>query len=112
MARTPLGSVALTEWHDGDATNKCVNVMTVYENRSDTAVISITQNFQTLHTPKHADATAWDWDWDQNWNLRGGAGQDDLPQAAQGKGRISIGGTRTGHYSLSVKQQAPRQAEA
>lgn len=54
-ARTPLGSVALTEWHDGDATNKCVNVMTVYENRSDTAVISITQKFQTSYTPKHAD---------------------------------------------------------
>lgn len=54
-ARTPQGSVALTEWHDGDATNKCVNVMTVYENRSDTAVISITQKFQTLYTPKHAD---------------------------------------------------------
>ena len=54
-ARTPQGSVALTEWHDGDATNKCVNVMTVYENRSDTAVISITQKFQTLYTPKHTD---------------------------------------------------------
>jgi len=54
-ARAPQGSVALTEWHDGDATNKCVNVMTVYENRSDTAVISITQKFQTLYTPKHAD---------------------------------------------------------
>lgn len=54
-ARTPQGSVALTEWHDGDATNKCVNVMTVYENRSDTAVISVTQKFQTLYTPKHAD---------------------------------------------------------
>ncbi|MFJ9120338.1 hypothetical protein ACIRJO_32990 [Streptomyces sp. NPDC102394] len=54
-ARTPQGSVALTEWHDGDATDKCVNVMTVYENRSDTAVISITQKFQTLYTPKHAD---------------------------------------------------------
>nr|WP_168516630.1 hypothetical protein [Streptomyces sp. S1D4-11]QIZ01262.1 hypothetical protein HEP87_56130 [Streptomyces sp. S1D4-11] len=54
-ARTPLGSVALTEWHDGDATNKCVNVMTVYENRSDTGVISITQKFQTSYTPKHAD---------------------------------------------------------
>ncbi|MFE7860131.1 hypothetical protein [Streptomyces sp. NPDC057403] len=32
-----------------------MNVMTVYENRSDTAVISITQKFQTLYTPKHAD---------------------------------------------------------
>ncbi|WSM52474.1 hypothetical protein OG963_01870 [Streptomyces sp. NBC_01707] len=53
--RAPLGSVTLTEWHDGDATNKCVNVMTVYENRSDTAVISITQKFQTSYTPKHAD---------------------------------------------------------
>ena len=29
--------------------------MTVYENRSDTAVISITQKFQTSYTPKHAD---------------------------------------------------------
>ncbi|WP_331755580.1 hypothetical protein [Streptomyces sp. NBC_01643] len=54
-ARTPLGSIALTQWHDGDATNKCANVMTVYENRSDTAVISITQKFQTSYTPKHAD---------------------------------------------------------
>ncbi|MGW2426837.1 hypothetical protein ACWC0C_48300 [Streptomyces sp. NPDC001709] len=32
-----------------------MNVMTVYENRSDTAVISITQKFQTLYTPEHAD---------------------------------------------------------
>ncbi|WP_189189235.1 hypothetical protein [Streptomyces albiflavescens] len=32
-----------------------MNVMTVYENRSDTAVISISQKFQTLYTPKHAD---------------------------------------------------------
>ncbi|WP_128381295.1 hypothetical protein [Streptomyces cavernae] len=54
-ARIPQGSVALTEWHNGDATNECVNVMTVYENRSDTAVISITQKFQTMYTPKHAD---------------------------------------------------------
>ncbi|MGW5256626.1 hypothetical protein ACWERW_27215 [Streptomyces sp. NPDC004012] len=32
-----------------------MNVMTVYENRSDTAVIFITQKFQTSYTPKHAD---------------------------------------------------------
>ncbi|MFG2520193.1 hypothetical protein [Streptomyces sp. NPDC048527] len=50
----PQGSVALGEWHDGDATNKCVNVMTHYENRSDTAVISITQTLQTNYTPKHS----------------------------------------------------------
>ncbi|MFI0962956.1 hypothetical protein ACH4S8_16375 [Streptomyces sp. NPDC021080] len=54
-ARVPQGSVALTEWHDGDATSTCVNVMTVYENRSDTAVISIRQAFCTSYTPKHAD---------------------------------------------------------
>ncbi|UWE11946.1 hypothetical protein [Actinacidiphila bryophytorum] len=47
--------MTLAEWHDGDATNKCANVMTVYENRSDTAVIAITQKFQTSYTPKHAD---------------------------------------------------------
>lgn len=35
-----------------------------------------------------------------------------LLQAARGKGRISVGGTHTGHYSISMKQQAPRQAEA
>ncbi|MGC5400818.1 hypothetical protein ACPXCP_34385 [Streptomyces sp. DT20] len=32
-----------------------MNVMSVYENRSDTAAISITQKFQTSYTPKHAD---------------------------------------------------------
>ncbi|MGW4888155.1 hypothetical protein [Streptomyces murinus] len=32
-----------------------MNVMTVFENRSDTAVISITQKFQTSYTPKHDD---------------------------------------------------------
>lgn len=54
-AHVPQGALALIEWHDQAATNKCVQVMTVYENRSDTAVNSITQKFQTMYTPKHAE---------------------------------------------------------
>ncbi|MGW1809762.1 hypothetical protein [Streptomyces sp. NPDC002078] len=47
--------MALAEWHDEGASNKCVSVSTRYENRSDTAVNTITQTFQTLYTPRHKD---------------------------------------------------------
>ncbi|GAA2816788.1 hypothetical protein GCM10010441_46650 [Kitasatospora paracochleata] len=54
-AKVPQGSLALTVWHDEGASNTCVSVQTVYENRSDTAINSIKQTFQTLYTPKHRD---------------------------------------------------------
>lgn len=53
--RRPQGTVVLDEWHDQSATLTCVNVQTYYDNRSDTAVNTITQSFVTMYTPKHAD---------------------------------------------------------
>ena len=53
----PQGSVAVTVWHDLSSDNKCAWVETVYENRSNTAVNTITQTFQTTYTPKHKDGT-------------------------------------------------------
>jgi hypothetical protein len=51
----PQGSVSLVQHNETAATNKCSRVVAIYENRSDTAVISITQSFQTTYTPKHRD---------------------------------------------------------
>jgi hypothetical protein len=45
--------LVLTVWHDEAASNTCVTVSTVYENQSDTAVVTIAQSFQTIYTPKH-----------------------------------------------------------
>ncbi|GAB2816688.1 hypothetical protein GCM10022221_13460 [Actinocorallia aurea] len=53
----PQGSVVLVERHTTVAGDECARVVAVYENRSDTAVVSITQSFQTMYTPKHEDGT-------------------------------------------------------
>ena len=56
-SKAPQGVVLVTSFHDGDATNTCVSVQTFYENRSDTAVNTVTQSFVTLYTPKHKAGT-------------------------------------------------------
>ena len=53
----PQGTIALTVWHDHGADNRCVAVETIYENRSDTALNTVTQVFVTMYTPKHANGT-------------------------------------------------------
>src|SRR6185437_15216635 len=56
VTKAPEGTVVTAVWHDMAATNTCVSVQVVYDNRSDTAVDTIRQDFQTLYTPKHGAA--------------------------------------------------------
>lgn len=53
--RRPQGDVELVEWHNEAANNKCVDVDTYIENRSDTAINEITVKFRTTYTPKHGE---------------------------------------------------------
>jgi hypothetical protein len=55
--KTPQGVVVVADFHAGAATNTCVSVQTLYENRSDTAVNTVTQSFVTTYTPKHKAGT-------------------------------------------------------
>ena len=52
-ARLPQGELVVDGWQNGAADLKCVDVQTSYDNRSDTAVDSVTQTFITHYTPKH-----------------------------------------------------------
>lgn len=51
----PQGELVLDEWHNVSGTLTCVVVQTYYDNRSDTAVLNISQTFVTSYTPKHPD---------------------------------------------------------
>lgn len=55
----PEGTLAIADWHDkgNSADGTCVTVQIVYENRSNTAIDAVSQNFQTLYTPQHAPNT-------------------------------------------------------
>jgi hypothetical protein len=51
----PQGEVVLDEWHDTAGDLTCAEAQTFYDNRSDTAVTTVTQTFVTTYTPKHQD---------------------------------------------------------
>ena len=51
----PQGELVLDEWHDTAGDLTCAEVQTFYDNRSDTAVATVTQTFLTNYTPKHRE---------------------------------------------------------
>lgn len=51
----PQGTVALDEWHDLSGDLTCAVVQTYYDNRSDTAILKLQQDFVMSYTPKHAE---------------------------------------------------------
>ncbi|MEO3788403.1 hypothetical protein ABGB12_34170 [Actinocorallia sp. B10E7] len=51
----PQGSVVLVHRSTTASDDECTRIVTVYENRSNTAVVSITQSFQTSYAPKHEE---------------------------------------------------------
>src|SRR6476646_8632690 len=51
--RTPQGTVVLSDAHNLGGDLRCTDVQIIYDNRSDTAVNTITQAFVMTYTPKH-----------------------------------------------------------